>query len=140
VLSEVGLKDLVERVEERHGVRINFTDDRQPKPLSEDLRIYLSRAVRELLIDIVKHARARCARVAVGRCDDQIRIEVADDGVGFEASDLDSHVSRGGKLGLFSIKERLQHLGGHLEIVSEPGGGTKVIFLAPVKSTRISES
>jgi signal transduction histidine kinase len=139
VLYEVGLEaaleDLVERVEEQHGIRVTFTDDRKPKPLSEDLRIYLFRAVRELLVNIVKHARARNARVAVGRRDDHIRIEVADDGVGFERSDLDYHVGGSGKFGLFSIKERLQHLGGRFEIVSEPRGGTRVILLAPVKNT-----
>jgi signal transduction histidine kinase len=144
VLYEVGLEaaleDLVERVEERHGLRINFTDDRRSKRLSEDLRIYLFRAGRELLVNIVKHAKAKSARVAVSRGDDQIRLEVEDDGVGLKASDLDSHVSKGGKFGLFSIKERLQHLGGRFEIVSELGGGTKVILLAPVKSARIPGS
>jgi signal transduction histidine kinase len=144
VLYEVGLEaaleDLVERIEERHGLRINFTDDRRPKPVGEDLRIYLFRAVRELLVNIVKHANARSVKVAVGRRDDEIRIEVADDGVGFEASDLNSHMSRGGKFGLFSIKERLQHLGGHLEIVSGPEEGTKVILLAPVKINEVQGS
>jgi PAS domain S-box-containing protein len=137
VLYEVGLEaaleDLVEQVQERYGIRMTFIDDQKPKPLSEDVRIYLFRAVRELLVNVVKHARARSARVSAGRYDDHLRIEVADDGIGFEASETDPHAGSRGKFGLFSIKERLQHLGGRFEVVSKLGEGTRVTLVAPLR-------
>jgi hypothetical protein len=95
------------------------------------LGFYLLRAVRELPLNIVKHANARSPRVSLARGDNQIRGEVADDGVGLKSADLSFHVSRGGKFGLFSIGERLHHPDGRFEIVSEPGRGTKVILLPP---------
>ncbi len=130
---EAALEYLVERMQKLHDIRFEFVDDRQPKPLSEDLGVLLFRAVQELLVNIVKHARARNARTFIETKDEKIRITVEDDGVGFDISEIDSHIGRAGKFGLFSIRERLNHLGGHFEIASKPGHGTQVSLAAPLQ-------
>jgi signal transduction histidine kinase len=129
---EAALESLVERMQQMHGLRIEFVDDEQPKALSEDLAAFCFRAVQELLINIVKHARATTATVSTGKYGDKVRIVVADDGVGYVSDDTFANVDRRTGFGLFSISERLRHLGGSLEIRSGPGRGTRVILLAPL--------
>ncbi len=82
---------------------------------------------------MVKHARARKARISARRDDNHIRIVVEDDGVGFDTSRIDSQMDNGGKFGLFSIRERLHHLGGRFEIDSKSGHGTQVTLKAPLQ-------
>ena len=137
VLYELGLvpalESLVEQVERRYNLRIRFMEDSRPKPVSEDLAVLLFRTVQELLINVVNHAKAQKARVAVVRDGDQIRIRVEDNGSGFDPAEVDSHDDRARRFGLFSIQERLHHLGGHVEIESSPGRGTQVSLSAPLE-------
>jgi PAS domain S-box-containing protein len=130
---EEALESLVERMEELHRMRIDLTDDKKPKPLSEDLAVLLFRSVQELLVNILKHAQTRDARVSIGWDGGEVRIMVADDGIGFDISEIDSHVDRAGKFGLFSIKERLHYLGGRAKIISKPGQGTEVTLVVPLQ-------
>ena len=89
-------------------------------------------AIRELLFNIVTHARAKSATVSIRRDDNALRINIEDDGIGFDTSELDAMASVSGGFGLFSIRERFQTLGGCLEIHSEPGCGTRVSFALPL--------
>ena len=134
-LYELGLEAairewLYEEVEEKHKIHTEFEDDEQPKPLDDDVRALLYRAVRELLVNIVKHAQAKNVKVSIGRDNDKVRIEVADDGVGFIPS---PQLNKTGGFGLFSIRERLNYLGGSIDIESKPGHGTHVRLIAPIK-------
>jgi signal transduction histidine kinase len=131
---ETALKALFRRLREAHGLVVTFEDDGKPQRLSEDLRVFIYRSVRELLMNVVKHARTSAVRVSSRRNDAHVFVHVEDDGVGFEVSQLDSLKGEegGGRFGLFSIRERLRHLGGRLEIFSEPGHGTRVTLIVPV--------
>jgi two-component system sensor histidine kinase UhpB len=137
VLYELGLvpalESLVDQVERRYNLRIHFMEDSRPKPVSEDLAVLLFRAVQELLVNVVKHAKAQKARVGVVRDGDRIRIRVEDNGIGFDPAEIDSQEDRARRFGLFSIKERLHHLGGLVEIESSPGRGTQVSLTAPLE-------
>jgi len=130
---EAALESLVERMQQMHGMSIQFLDDEQPKALSEDLAAFCFRAVQELLINVIKHARAKSATVSIGKCGDRVRITVADDGVGFVSDDTFANLDRRTGFGLFSINERLRHLGGSLGVDSRPDQGTRVTLLTPVK-------
>ncbi|MHC5034038.1 MAG: sensor histidine kinase, partial [Planctomycetota bacterium] len=96
------------------------------------LSVLLFQTVRELLLNVVKHAAANAATVSVHAEDGEVRISVEDDGVGFDAAALGVHGHRTEGFGLFSIRERLDHLGGRLELQSEPGAGTRAVVTAPV--------
>ena len=87
-LYELGLEAAVreylnEEIQQKHGIKTEFEDDAQPKPLGEDICALLYRAVRELLINVVKHAQAQYVKVSICKSNDNIRVNVADDGVGF---------------------------------------------------------
>jgi len=137
ILYELGLEAavewLVEQIQEQYGLLSHFEDDRQPKPLDDDVRVLLFQAVRELLTNVAKHAQAHNVKVSLRRENSNIKITVEDDGNGFDTSDVVSHWSRAEGFGLFSIRERLGHLGGCLEVESEPGHGTWATLAAPLK-------
>ena len=131
---EAALEWLAERVQLQYGIPIIVEDDRQPKPMDEDVQILLFQATRELLVNVIKHAQARNARVSIHREYDDIELNVEDDGVGFDASEIVSSTNSTGGLGFFNIRERLNHIQGHLEIQSEPGNGTRVTIVVPLKT------
>jgi PAS domain S-box-containing protein len=137
ILYELGLEPalewLAEQIQEQYGLLSHFEDDRQPKPLDDDIRVLLFQAVRELLTNVAKHAQAHNVKVSLRRDDSNITITVEDDGIGFDMSEIGSHWSRNEGFGLFSIRERLDYLGAHLEVKSEPGHGTWVTLAAPLK-------
>ena len=144
ILYELGFEVAVAewlngQVRDKHGIETEFQDDGQTKPLDDDIRALLFRNVRELLINIVKHANAQKVKVSVSKVDEQICVIVEDDGVGFDVTQVESLVTKKAKFGLFSIRERLEQLAGHLEIKSESGRGSRFKMMAPLKVEKSTE-
>ena len=137
VLHELGfeaaLEWLAEQFHEQNKIPCGYEDDHQPKPLDEDIRILLFQSVRELLINIIKHAQARRAKISVLRKEDNICVVVEDNGVGFKTSNYGSPMVVASGFGFFSIRERLSSIGGHMEIKSWKGKGSRVTLVAPLK-------
>jgi signal transduction histidine kinase len=137
VLYELGLVAALEwlarKIQQEHGIQTRFHDDGQPKPLDENFRIVLFQAVRELLVNVAKHARPSHAQVLLRRDADAIRIVIEDDGVGFDVTQVRSAGEAPKSFGLFNIRERIEYLGGRVKISSEPGRGTRVTLIAPLK-------
>lgn len=130
---EAALEHLTEQIQEKHGILVKFEDDGQPKPLREDVSMLLFQMVRELLVNVVKHAQARNVTVSIEKQDNNIRVTVEDDGVGFDTAKV-RITGKGDKgFGLFSIRERLCHISGHSEIESQPGCGTRVSLVVPLE-------
>jgi signal transduction histidine kinase len=132
VLYEVGLvaalRWLAKDMERRYGLRVTVDEAGEYHQLDEETRISLFRSVSELLINVAKHARIDSAKVRVLRWVDVIMIVVEDWGVGFDVSSIQS------EYGLFSVRERLHHLGGRMKVASKPGVGTKIILTAPFEA------
>ena len=138
ILYELGFEAavaewLAEQIQEKHGIETTFEDDGRPKPLDDDIRVLLFRNVRELLINVVKHANARSVKVSIRKVGRKICVTVADDGVGFDPAEATSTANGMATFGLFSIRERLEQLEGYLEIQSQRGRGTKITMTAPLK-------
>jgi signal transduction histidine kinase len=133
LLYEVGFEAavewLAEELEERHGLKAEFQDDGKPKPLNQETGVALYQMVRELLVNVVKHAKAKKVRVSIEKARDKIIIGVTDDGTGFEASENLWHGNGKRGFGLFNIRQRLEYMGGKLEIESKAGHGTRVKLL-----------
>jgi len=130
---ETALQALCENFQQQHGLRLEFVTDRELKPLPDDMQILLFRAVRELLVNIIKHASAENVRISCQRDGSRLLIVVADDGKGFAPS-ADVSQSPGSRgFGLFSIRERLHHLGGEMTVDSTPGCGTRVTMAAQLQ-------
>ncbi len=136
VLYELGfvaaVEWLAEQLEEEHGVVFSIQQDSQPSPIDDEISIVLFRAVRELLINVIKHAQTNTAKVSIERDDDQVQVVVQDEGVGFDAAQLGPH-GRPPGFGLFDIRERLSYVGGVLKVESQPGAGTRVAMIVPLK-------
>jgi signal transduction histidine kinase len=86
--------------------------------------------VQEALTNVVRHADATTASVLVERRDGAVRLVIEDDGRGFDAG----AINRGdGHLGLYSIRERAELLGGTLTIESAPGQGASLFVELPLR-------
>lgn len=137
ILYDLGFEEavewLAEQIQAQYGIDVAVQKDRQPKPLSDEARVLLFRVVRELLTNVAKHAQARHASIAITKEGDDLKVQVRDDGIGFEVAKLESDLGKVTGFGLFSIRERLDHIGGRLEVRSEPGQGTQVTLAVPLK-------
>jgi len=141
VLYELGFEDalgwLVEEFQKQHPLRWEFRGEHLSPPLEDDVRVTLFQGARELLFNVVKHARAETVTVQV-ECDPgEVRVRVEDDGVGFAADELRSNPKAKDGFGLFSVRERLESLGGRLEVDSQPGRGTRATLAAPLASSSV---
>jgi len=137
ILYELGFQAavewLAEQMQEKHGIRISVNGNHAVGPLSDDIRMFLFKAVRELLLNVAKHAQARQTTVSIRQEGENLRIAVADDGVGFDVSQLEGPSGSTRGFGLFSVRERSNHFGGQLEINSQPGKGTTAILFVPLQ-------
>jgi signal transduction histidine kinase len=101
--------------------------------LDEESRVMMFRGVRELLFNVVKHGRVANATVQVRRlADGRAQVVVSDRGVGFDPETLrawDGGTSH--SFGLLSLRERLEHLGGRVEVESAPGHGASFTIVGP---------
>jgi len=136
VLYELGLEQaieqLVKQTEQGNGVDISFNNDSYSKPLREDIKVILFQAVRELLTNVIKHSKASVCTVSLKTEGDRIRVNVEDDGVGFDFDEIYSHMDQKDGFGLFNIRERLEPLGGSIEVYSKPKEKTVVTIFAPL--------
>jgi signal transduction histidine kinase len=99
----------------------------------EESRVTLFRSVRELLFNVVKHAGVTSARIRLGRtADGRVCIVVSDEGAGFNPETLRTRDRTEGGFGLLSLRERLDLLGGRLEVESAPGRGSRFTIIGPV--------
>ena len=137
VLHELGLAAaldwLGEEIERTFNLRISVFDDGQAKPLAQESRTILYRAVRELLINVAKHAQTDSAVVEAERQGDNIVVVVSDSGVGYDSAERSDGAYRG--LGLISIRERLSLIGGSVDFRSTTGSGTISVLTAPLAHT-----
>jgi signal transduction histidine kinase len=97
-----------------------------PVALSAEVRHKLLLAAREALQNVATHSAAVEARVALQLDDRTLTITVADDGRGFDPGQVNGEGN-----GLPNMRQRLEDIGGHLEIVSQPGQGTTIRLIVP---------
>jgi signal transduction histidine kinase len=128
----VGLEWLARWMADKHGLSVELPLKPEVSPTTEDVKVLVFESVRELLFNVVKHAQTKSATVTMQRqLDNRMRIEVTDNGVGFDPGVTKSAASGNG-FGLFSIRERLDLIGGHLEVTSSPGNGSCFAITAPL--------
>jgi PAS domain S-box-containing protein len=143
VLYELGLgaaaERLAEQTHEQHGLEVVVQRDGDSVAMTNDVRSLLFKAVREMLMNVVKHAKATRAEVRIKGSKDGVLVEVVDNGVGFDVEQLDPRRDRARGFGLFNVRERLEHLGGNLSIDSAPGKGTVVAAALPLDDVTCNE-
>lgn len=138
LLDELGfvtaIRGYLEAQARRAGIDIDVDAVPLPRTLPAEPAIAAFRGVQESVTNIIRHAGATRARVTVRHDVDALRVAVRDDGRGFDVAEAFERGIRGGNLGLLGIQERIEALGGSLEIESAPGAGTEVRMRIPLET------
>jgi signal transduction histidine kinase len=136
VLYEHGLAAALEwlaaETRKNYNIEVTVEADCSGNPRAADVRIFLFRAVRELLLNSAKHAGGSAVHVTMQhRRPDKVRIIVADDGPGFDPNSLDDKRTGSQTVGLLNIRERVSSFGGEFQINSGPKRGTRITLSLP---------
>ena len=129
-LRLIGLVPALNSLQREHtqpGLAISFSHDNVPDPLPQELTLCLFRIVQEALQNTIKHSGARTVSVRLTGGHDRLALTIEDDGVGFDVA-----AAWGKGLGLISMGERLESVGGTLNIQSRPGAGVRLESTVPV--------
>jgi signal transduction histidine kinase len=136
VLYDLGLEAALEwlcgQFKKKHGLQARIVSEGAGPAVPDDLQVTLFRSVQELLANAAKHAAATSVKVHLARSSEEIRIEVRDDGRGFDVSAAGVSMDHRGGFGLFSIRERLRAFGGTMDISSRPGMGATLTLSVPL--------
>lgn len=138
VLDELGLPAALNWLAEQmplHGLAVEVRLEHKQVPLPDEQAVLLFQSVRELLINVAKHAGTDRATVTL-RIDAEavLTIEVRDAGSGFDATNAETKAA-GEHFGLFSVRERMEAMGGSLHLQSSPGAGTTTTLTLPLAAS-----
>ena len=136
VLYEHGLAAALEwlaaETGKNYNVKVTVEADSSANPEAADVRIFLFRAVRELLLNSVKHAAGSTVHITMQHLrPGKLRVSVADDGPGFDPTLLDRQRTSSQMFGLLNIRERVSSFGGEFLINSGPKRGTRITLCLP---------
>jgi two-component system NarL family sensor kinase len=134
VLERGGLASALSGMADHYAARSAFELSVSVSPEAEGQfdRLALS-LVRELVSNVARHADAQRACVKLERHDGELSLEVADDGRGIDAGQMQQAVAHG-HIGLASVAQRVEALGGRFEFFSPPSGGTVVRAAIPIRA------
>ena len=133
-LQEFGLSHAFQWLSEHmrtHGLTVDVQVGSDRINLPDDQAILVFQSVRELLLNIVKHAETNRASVTVATSPTELFITVTDGGQGFDHAVVGAPEPGSSRFGLFSIDERMRAMGGRFEINSTPGRGTRASMILP---------
>ncbi len=136
------LEMLARETSQGNHLAVDFQQLGQERRLSREVELALYRIAQEALNNVVRHAKANHAVLSIG-FEKEVRLEVADDGVGFTVPKSPTDFAPSGHFGLLGIRERADLIGARLEVQSEAGRGTRLSVRladssshAPKKKTR----
>ena len=123
------------------NVEVTVEADSSANPKAADVRIFPFRAVRELLLNSVKHAAGSAMRITMQHLwPNEVRIIVADGGPGFDPTSLDDKRSHAQTFGLLNIRDRVRSFGGKFHIASGPKRRTQItVWLSQGPQRRSSQ-
>jgi signal transduction histidine kinase len=136
VLDDLGLVPALEWYAERHlrarGIEVRFDIEPLPDRLPVELETALFRAAQEALVNVARHARAETVVVEIGTHGPDLRLDIEDDGAGFDVAGVAPQAGDLRGLGLMGMRERIELFGGSVQINSSPGRGTHVAITVPL--------
>jgi signal transduction histidine kinase len=128
------LAGVAEKFTTIHGVAATVTTTGEPRRIRPDAEITLLRAAQEAMVNVARHARAGKVGLTLSYMEDQVNLDIRDDGVGFDPQPAGAMVparAGGGGYGLLAMRQRVEGVAGTLEVESAPGGGTAVSASVP---------
>jgi PAS domain S-box-containing protein len=126
---EAAVKWLAEQIEKNYGIPCELTMGAGLSYIKGETGSLLYRTLRELVYNVVKHAKAKSILISIRNLSGNIDMEIVDDGIGFDTTGLKNY-------GLFSVAERVKYLGGSIHVKSEIGKGTHVSLTVPIKQKK----
>jgi signal transduction histidine kinase len=153
VLDDLGLESAVRWLLERHlavkGVTYQLYSsdefqkllDNSETVLDEKTIFRLFRIIQETIINISKHARAKNVRVSLNYEGPAVRVNITDDGVGFDVQTVfrEADMGTSAGYGLVGLNERVALLEGTVDIISKPGKGTEITIIIPLSSLEVED-
>lgn len=134
-LDDLGLIPTLQRYisnfQDETGVESIFRSRGEGQAIKPVVSLTIFRIVQEALNNITKHAKANNISVNIEFIDKEIKLYINDDGVGFKSQDTKQGNRVEAGFGLLSMKERVDLLGGNIQIVSHPGKGTRIFIILP---------
>jgi signal transduction histidine kinase len=128
------LADVASKWTRIHRVPAMVTTTGQPRRIRPDAEITLLRAAQEALVNVARHARAGKVGLTLSYMEDQVNLDIRDDGVGFDPQPAGAIVparAGGTGYGLLAMRQRVEGVAGTLEVESAPGGGTAISASVP---------
>ena len=136
LLDDLGLVAAVQSHVETHlgaaGVKVHLETTGDEKRLPNKVETAIFRIIQEATTNIIRHSNAESACINLEFGDTSVRVHIEDDGRGFDLDEAMSATKNGRGLGLLSMKERAELLGGLLKIKSHPGQGTQISLEIPL--------
>jgi signal transduction histidine kinase len=137
VLDELGLvaalQEYVARYQQEQGLSVALSAPDGKARLPAPLETTLFRVIQEALTNAARHAKAHHVQVTLDWDEAQVSLRIADDGQGFDLREAAARAKGGQHLGLWSMRERVEQLGGRLDVESQPGSGTTIQATIPLK-------
>ena len=123
-----------EEMERIYGLSVRIDKDGELPTLEEPARTTIFRAVRELLINVAKHAQTTVAQINCHQpANGQLSISVTDQGLGFDSERALSSPAKESGFGLISVRERIEFIGGRMTVDTMPGYGTTITIVFPAE-------
>jgi len=126
------LAEMTRRLTAESGVQTQFSVGGTFRPLAPQVENNLLRIGQEAVGNAVRHAQAQTVSVSLDFGAREVRLEVKDDGRGFDAANYDG--GKGGHFGLVGMRERAEQMGGSANVKSTPGAGTEVTVRVPIEA------
>jgi signal transduction histidine kinase len=126
-LSEA-LAGVAERWSGLNGIPVEVTTTGTTRPIDPEAEFALLRAAQEALANVARHAHATRVGLTISYMENEVALDVRDDGVGFDPA-VPERLDRG--FGLIAMRQRIAALSGTLQVESEPGGGTAISACVP---------
>ena len=135
VLDDLGLLPAIRWWATRHlpsaGIAVRCELEESERRLSPETEIAVFRVAQEALVNVVRHSGASAVLIQMAGRDGHLEASIEDDGRGFDPGEMAEPTAAGRGLGLLGMRERVELLGGQLEVESAPGQGTRVSFRVP---------
>jgi two-component system sensor histidine kinase UhpB len=123
---EAAIREYIQRYQQRTGIAVELQFDGVAGQLQPEEQLALYRIAQEALTNVAKHAQASQVMIRLETIDQVGRLVIADNGVGFDPNAVRTP-AEGHGLGLLSIRDRAESIGGTLRVESSPGQGTQMI-------------
>jgi two-component system sensor histidine kinase DegS len=133
------LRKYVQDFEEKTKIRTTFTLVGRESRYPSGLEIAIFRLVQEALSNVAKHAKASFVSVELALEKEQVKINIVDNGIGFDVEKTHKIITKGNNFGLLGMRERVELLDGNMDIVSEKDSGAKITMVIPIGGSENKE-